>query len=163
MLCIECKSELNLSDQDYCENCGAVPERAFCSRCEKDFPISLFGLHVCIPSEQSSNQNLVGMVRQPTNIEISLDENELLVEYFAIQDRQRELDADRKLILGQLFEKFSTYDFLTLDGEVVGKVMNVEYLALDVELLRLKFPEVYSSCFVKVRHQRYIKRPSRLI
>jgi hypothetical protein len=163
MYCLECESEMNLLDQEYCQNCGEVPERAMCGRCDKDFPVSLFDIHVCNPTGQPVPNFSPGLDVELSKIEIGSHDRELLSKYFAIQDSQRELDAARKLALGELFGKFSDYDFLTVNGQIVGKVMNLEYLALDIDMLRYKYPEVHSACLVKIRHQRYIKRPGNLI
>ena len=142
---------------------GEGTQNSKCEKCHRDFPISLFDMHLCHPTGPSVSEALQGSSDELSKIEISNHENEILVRYYAIQDQQKEIDADRKLLLGELFDKFSDYQFLTVNGKIVGKVVKSEYLAIDIDLLRYKYPEVYSACLVKIRHQRYIKRPTNLI
>jgi hypothetical protein len=158
MFCIACESKLDLNTQDYCPNCGELPERVMCGRCDGDFPVSLFQLHVCSPGVPAASSSGANTEAAEVSKEISEEENELLTTYFELQDSKKEIDQIRKTTLEQLLALFSQNKVLTFNGRTVGKVINMEYPALDTDMLKQQYPEVFQACLVKVRKMNYIRR-----
>ena len=158
MKCIECDSNLDLASQDYCSNCGEIPERAMCGRCDAVYPVVLFDMHVCNPAGQSASSSGANTEAAEISKEISEEENVLLTTYFELQDSKKEIDQIRKTTLDQLLALFSQNKVLTFNGRTVGKVVNMEYPALDTDMLKQQYPEVFQACLVKVRKMNYIRR-----
>lgn len=160
MYCVTCESKLDLNTQDYCANCGELPERVMCGRCDGDFPVSLFDIHVCSTVGQPKPNSSAGVAPVEPIKEISEEENELLTTYYELQDSKKEIDLARKDALAELLAKFSQSKVLTFNGRAVGKIVAIEYPALDTALLKQRYPEIYQECSVKVMKINYIKRQS---
>ena len=164
MICLDCESTLDLTAQEHCSNCGGVPDRALCGLCDRDYEIDVFALHLCRPLENPEATNARTFPSSSySTVELEEDDYSLLLLYFELQDQNRLVNQDKSETLGNLFLKFGENDLLTHEGQLVGKIIKTEYLGLDVELLKQKFPEVYRACLTKVKQQKYIKRATNLI
>jgi hypothetical protein len=115
-------------------------------------------MHVCNPAGQSASSSGANTEAAEISKEISEEENELLTTYFELQDSKKEIDQIRKTTLDQLLALFSQNKVLTFNGRTVGKVVNMEYPALDTDMLKQQYPEVFQACLVKVRKMNYIRR-----
>jgi predicted phage-related endonuclease len=136
-----------------------------CADCEQEVTVELMDLHRCHVTQQDANGGSTpeANLQVMQVVELTEQDEELLQKYFDFQSQKSAADASRKETLGPLLNKFGGQQFLSFKGQIIGRVVYVEYPSLDVEKLRQEYPDVYEACRTKISTQHYIKRTSRLI